>query len=432
MRSPWMLWARGRRKRPPRRCRAEEERVETKQPAIVGIFICVCTLAGGARSAPAPSAAPAIPLCPSLTVVTAVSEDRGDYESIKTVESVSPTSVQMTYSMEAALPGQPHAVRKARSRRTILTEDLASATRYARSFGERLPDTLPGTTALGTSKAVLTSLKTTGRAELGVPNEGLLAVVAGAGTSDVEIEFESQIIRRVGSGPVKLPVLVNDVRVELPAIHAEGMFFGKKAEFYFLDNPDNPLALQYTVATGELTELLGELTKLLSAATESEEPVGRSEKLDTLRVVSISHRCGGPSATAGTGEAGSAGTPTLEAALAKSGRAEVYDIFFSFNSADIREESGPTLKEIAGLLEKHADWKLSIEGHTDSSASDGFNLDLSRKRAAAVKDALVTRHRIDASRLATAGYGEARPRDTNDTLEGRARNRRVELVRQPE
>ncbi|WML92461.1 OmpA family protein [Thiothrix lacustris] len=63
-------------------------------------------------------------------------------------------------------------------------------------------------------------------------------------------------------------------------------------------------------------------------------------------------------------------------------------------------------------------------------AGDDFNLDLSKRRAAAVKDALVARFKLDAGRLSTQGYGEASPRDTNDTLEGRARNRRVELVRQ--
>ena len=100
-----------------------------------------------------------------------------------------------------------------------------------------------------------------------------------------------------------------------------------------------------------------------------------------------------------------------------------------FNSDRIREESKPTLQEIAELLRKHVDWDLAIEGHTDSIGSDAANLDLSRRRAAAVKNVLTSNHGIDASRLSTGGHGEARPRDRNDTLEGRARNRRVELVR---
>jgi outer membrane protein OmpA-like peptidoglycan-associated protein len=80
--------------------------------------------------------------------------------------------------------------------------------------------------------------------------------------------------------------------------------------------------------------------------------------------------------------------------------------------------------------QKHPDWKLSVSGHTDSIGNDKANLALSQRRAAAVKDALVTRYKIDAIRLVTGGYGAARPIATNETLEGRARNRRVELQRQ--
>ncbi len=103
-------------------------------------------------------------------------------------------------------------------------------------------------------------------------------------------------------------------------------------------------------------------------------------------------------------------------------KVDIYDIFFSFNSATLRPESDETLTIIADLLNKHPDWKLAIGGHTDSIASDSFNLDLSNRRAAAVKTALVERFKIADNRLSTQGYGEASPRDTNDTLEGRARN----------
>jgi OOP family OmpA-OmpF porin len=80
-------------------------------------------------------------------------------------------------------------------------------------------------------------------------------------------------------------------------------------------------------------------------------------------------------------------------------------------------------------LQRHAEWKLSIDGHTDGIASDAFNFDLSKRRAAAVKNPLVMRYGIDARRLTTNGFGKSRPRDTNETPEGRARNRLVELVR---
>ena len=92
---------------------------------------------------------------------------------------------------------------------------------------------------------------------------------------------------------------------------------------------------------------------------------------------------------------------------------------------------GPLDKEQWSVMRRHPDWKLSVDGHTDSIGTDQANLDLSRRRAASVKTALTSRYHVDAVRLTTAGYGESRPKDTNDTLEGRARNRRVELVRSP-
>jgi outer membrane protein OmpA-like peptidoglycan-associated protein len=129
----------------------------------------------------------------------------------------------------------------------------------------------------------------------------------------------------------------------------------------------------------------------------------------------------------GTANGGAGG---LEQALEMSGKADVYSIYFSFNSELIRDESEPTLKEIADIMRRHPDWKLSVCGHTDAIGGDQANLDLSRRRAAAVKEALVARHEVVASRLTTAGFGKSQPKDTNDTLEGRARNRRVELVRE--
>lgn len=119
----------------------------------------------------------------------------------------------------------------------------------------------------------------------------------------------------------------------------------------------------------------------------------------------------------------------IEKRLAEAGRIDVYGIYFDFASDRIRTESEPVLKEIADALGRHADWTVSIEGHTDSVGSDAANLDLSRRRSASVRTALVERYGIAADRLTTAGYGEGAPKDTNDTPEGRARNRRVELVR---
>jgi outer membrane protein OmpA-like peptidoglycan-associated protein len=88
------------------------------------------------------------------------------------------------------------------------------------------------------------------------------------------------------------------------------------------------------------------------------------------------------------------------------------------------------LKQIAGILQKNPSWKLSLAGHTDNAGEDPINLDLSKRRAAAVKNALVNQYKIAPDRLATNGFGASRPVASNDTIEGRARNRRVELQRQ--
>jgi outer membrane protein OmpA-like peptidoglycan-associated protein len=119
----------------------------------------------------------------------------------------------------------------------------------------------------------------------------------------------------------------------------------------------------------------------------------------------------------------------LERSLMASRKADVYQIYFDFNSDHIRVESAPTLKGIAGILERHSDWKLTINGHTDNIGGDSYNLDLSRRRAASVKQELVQRYHVNAARLSTGGAGSAQPKATNTTLEGRAQNRRVELIR---
>jgi outer membrane protein OmpA-like peptidoglycan-associated protein len=120
----------------------------------------------------------------------------------------------------------------------------------------------------------------------------------------------------------------------------------------------------------------------------------------------------------------------MEASLAAHKKVVIYGIYFDFAKANIKRESDPVLHEIADLMRKNPTWKLSINGYTDSIGGDPYNLDLSRRRAAAVKDTLASGYGIGAGRLTTAGFGAASPVDSNSTLEGRARNRRVELIRQ--
>jgi outer membrane protein OmpA-like peptidoglycan-associated protein len=338
----------------------------------------------------------ALPLCPGLTIVTAVSRPEGDYESIKTVASADTRGIAVAYS--AQVPTRNGSLRNWNMKRVVRREDLGTATLYAHYFHSNGSDTIPGSTTLGVSTAVLRSLKRTGTAELGLIAEENHGFPANRSTSPNLYDYEETWkLRRVGTVPVR--VTVNDSVVTVPAVHARGSHLGDKVEFHFLDDEENPLALQYAFASG-------------------------SDPMITARAVKISYRCSGSTRTSGEER-----ILKLERALRDQRRAVVYDLFFDFNSEKVRAESEPTLREIAEVLRRNPDWALSIEGHTDNVASDQYNLELSSRRAAAVKAALGTRFGIAAARLTAAGFGESSPRDRNDTLEGRARNRRVELVR---
>ncbi|MGI9627387.1 MAG: OmpA family protein, partial [Longimicrobiales bacterium] len=123
-----------------------------------------------------------------------------------------------------------------------------------------------------------------------------------------------------------------------------------------------------------------------------------------------------------------AGGRDLYDRLSDEGRVATKGILFNTDSDEIRPESTPTLEEIGTMLVDHPDLHLAIEGHTDSQGDDTYNQDLSERRAAAVKAFIVDAYGIDAGRLEAAGLGESQPVDSNETVEGRSNNRRVELV----
>ena len=112
------------------------------------------------------------------------------------------------------------------------------------------------------------------------------------------------------------------------------------------------------------------------------------------------------------------------------GSASVYGIYFDFNKADIKPESEPAIKEIAKLLQENKGLKLYVVGHTDNVGTLDYNLKLSKARADAVVKELVTKYKISPDRLKAYGVGSLAPVATNRTEEGRAKNRRVELVEQ--
>ncbi len=362
-----------------------------------------------------------VPLLPGLTVVTAINQRlQGDYESIKLIDTVSPAEMHLHYSAQIPPPdlgplfndqGQKkEAPRKVGCGRTVLRADLDSAHDYQENFcGSGSEEQFPGTTAISISREALAQLKLNGETKFSYRLGGLGGMLKSLkglvnqtqsgqpnnnpGIPDLGAEQAvTCLLKRASADDVAFPVLLNNRHVELPALHAVCKpDDGSESHFYFLDDLDNPLALAWQIGS------MGRLQVIKIERPEATEPAG--------------------------------GGGQIEQQLETKGRVQIYGIYFDFASDVLRPESETVLKEIAGIMTTHADWQLSIEGHTDNIGGDQYNLDLSNRRAAAVKQALVDRYQIAPDRLTTQGFGASRPVDTNDTLEGRAQNRRVELVK---
>lgn len=118
----------------------------------------------------------------------------------------------------------------------------------------------------------------------------------------------------------------------------------------------------------------------------------------------------------------------MEQALARDGRIAIYGIYFDFDAAELKPESMPQIDQLGALLNDNPELSVLIVGHTDGKGAFDYNLALSQRRAQSVVDALVSGHGIEAGRLIPAGAGMVAPVATNRTEEGRAKNRRVEIV----
>lgn len=116
--------------------------------------------------------------------------------------------------------------------------------------------------------------------------------------------------------------------------------------------------------------------------------------------------------------------------LRATGHVAVYGIYFDTNKSDVKPESKAALAEIAKLLKKDPGLKLYVVGHTDSTGLLDANMKLSQARGESVVRSLVAEHGIAAARLKGLGVGPAAPVASNDTEDGKAKNRRVELVKQ--
>jgi OmpA-OmpF porin, OOP family len=116
--------------------------------------------------------------------------------------------------------------------------------------------------------------------------------------------------------------------------------------------------------------------------------------------------------------------------IRETGKVALYGIYFDTGKATLKPESLSTLQEIAKLLKSDPALKLFVVGHTDNTGGFDANMKLSMERAAAVVNELVTKHSVSAAILKACGDGPTAPVATNTTEEGKALNRRVELVKQ--
>jgi len=121
--------------------------------------------------------------------------------------------------------------------------------------------------------------------------------------------------------------------------------------------------------------------------------------------------------------------PDTRSKLITEGKLVSYGIYFDVNKDVVKPESYGTISDIAKVLKENPTVNIKIIGHTDSDGNDAVNLDLSKRRAASVKNALVSQFSIDGSRIQTDGKGETQPIVSNTSSENKAKNRRVEFVK---
>jgi hypothetical protein len=329
----------------------------------------------------ASAAAATIPLVEGLTMVDTWTKNTptDERECLNQVSRINSIAVVVTTSCPM---GEDRHLQK--DTRWVCIADLRDAYMYETSGHPEFPNTLRGALKFNLSAKSFAELNASGHTRHRFLQLGFL----GARGDWKLVEDDDGQIERTGKGTFS--VIVNDRAVDLPVIRAAGTFprRGINDEFTLavLDDARFPLVLDYRHRDSHFSITFNKITFPTSGDVEKH--------------------------------------------LATDKHVDVYGIYFDFASDRLRAESEPVLREISEALRKNSDWKLTINGHTDNVGGDAFNLDLSKRRSAAVRAALTQTYHIDPARLSTAGYGASQPKETNVTVEGRAKNRRVELVRQ--
>ncbi len=309
---------------------------------------------------------------PGLQITRAYTSVYGpDAEEFNKITGVTEEAVEIDYSDTRGIA----------ARRTVRAVDRVGAQIYVIGFAEEMPQVLQGTTSLGLSTRTLEALRDNGEAAIALIYDTSLKPMNGVLT----------MVQR----NVITSVLVEQEQVEIPVMRVAGAFRrGKRSatgDFTFLDNKHQPVLISYDIK------------------------FDFEDQPRTVRTVRVS--------------AGSSQRAAMELTLRTLRRLDLYGIHFDFDKATLHRQTAALVRDIGEMLQANPAWALSIEGHTDSIGDAGYNQSLSEKRAAAVVTALVERHGVDPQRLQSFGRGESTPKSTNDTLQGRAINRRVELIR---
>ncbi len=384
-----------------------------------------------AVAAPVRGQAPArVPLGAGATIVQTLSAAGGDRESVHEVRSVSDSGLHYEWRLEEV--SQQGDTTRQQFRYLEAWGDLATAHRLRFFHDPKAPEAHPGYTMHALSRDLYRRLRAGTRDSMQIMSvdqaQSTVFRALGMGGGQATPVRWRGTVAPVGTGTVPFPVLLNGRRVQLPALHVRGDFTARQGrwapEFWILADSTYPLVLKWIGAFRGAGNVL-QTTRIDIPLLDV--PAAGIDVRDGVLVVRREELRGGRGVNASTDN--DVAAAALEGALSASCRVELPGIYFAFNSAHLAAASDRAILTIAQVLARHPDWSGTLEGHTDSIGSPTANQALSEMRVAAVRARLVERHQVNAARLRVSGWGATRPREPNATVEGRARNRRVELVR---
>jgi outer membrane protein OmpA-like peptidoglycan-associated protein len=394
-----------------------------------------------------------IPLRDGLILVSALSSPKGDRENVVTVSGSVAKGVHYTWDL--ARPDAAGKIAEQSFSRYVRAADLARAQRLNSVFRSDDRTDYPGYTAWSLSTSVYARVRESGEAPFAVTTidkngafgsllegtadatqtgENAAGFLAGVLTS--HRVFKGSLSRSTGEAEL-FPLLVNGQRVTVPALRLKGQFAfrGERREqdFWVLDDGEHPLILK--VLTGGDVFQMVRIDLPDGFALGWDVPEGEHIASGPGTDPQFSGTDAPGSTKDGTGVAregigsGKAASASVEQTLDSKCRVEIPGVYFSFGTANLQRTSHRALAAVAQMLTRHPQWSLSIEGHTDDVGTNDANQALSEARASAVRTYLTGQLGIVPARLRAGGFGESKPRETNSTIEGRARNRRVEMVR---